>query len=129
MSLYGSRNRHFSGFVDIVTRQWGGVSNPPGLQAATRHGARDPLVRSQVDVRYLNRANLMILPKIFKERNEPYTGPVLLRQGEPGPSQYVYVIAMKISQFKCIKDHVTINPSRNDLNTVHSRLNLKGIRW
>ena len=27
-----------------------GISNKPhGLQAATRHGARDPLVRSQVD--------------------------------------------------------------------------------
>ncbi len=32
--------------MDIVTIQWGGVSNkPPGLQAATRHGASDPLVR------------------------------------------------------------------------------------
>ncbi len=34
----------------IVACQLGGVSNkPPGVQAATRHGARDPLVRSQVD--------------------------------------------------------------------------------
>ncbi len=34
----------------IVTCQWGGVSNkPPGLQAAPRNGARDSLVRSQVD--------------------------------------------------------------------------------
>ncbi len=36
--------------IDIVACQRGGVSNkPPGLQTATRHGARDPLVRSQVD--------------------------------------------------------------------------------
>ena len=31
---------------NIVACQRGGVSNkPPGLRAATRHGARDPLVR------------------------------------------------------------------------------------
>ncbi len=36
----------FSRSVYIVTCQRGGVSNvPPWLQAATRHGARDPLVR------------------------------------------------------------------------------------
>ncbi len=59
----------------IVTCQQGGVSNkPPGPQAATRHGARDPLVRS--------------LPKNLKKKNGPYTGSVLLRQGEPGTSQY-----------------------------------------
>ncbi len=64
--------------LDIVMCQRGGVSNkPPGLQAATRHGARDPLVRSQVD--YLK----------IKKENGPYTGPVLLRQGEPGTSQYI----------------------------------------
>ncbi len=35
---------------NIVACQRGGVSNePPGLRAATRHRARDPLVRSQVD--------------------------------------------------------------------------------
>ncbi len=62
--------------VNIVTCQRGGVSNkPPGLQAATRHRARDALVRS--------------LPKNLKKNNGPYTGPVLLRQGEPGTSQYV----------------------------------------
>ncbi len=36
-------------YIDACQR--GGVSNkPPGLQAVTRHGARDPLVRSQVDL-------------------------------------------------------------------------------
>ena len=55
-----------------------------GLQAATRYGARDPLVRSQVD-----KTNLITLPKNFKKKNGPYTGPVLLRQGEPGTSQYI----------------------------------------
>ncbi len=60
----------------IVTCQRGGVSNkPPGLQAATRHGARDPLVRQ--------------LPKNLKKKNGPYIGPVLLRQGEPGTSHFI----------------------------------------
>ncbi len=30
----------------------------------------------------------ILLPKNFKKKNGPYTGPVLLRQGEPGTSQY-----------------------------------------
>ena len=52
----------------IVVCQRGGVSKkPPGLQAAARHG-----------------------PGILKiEKYGPTTGPVLLRQGEPGTSQYV----------------------------------------
>ncbi len=41
---------HF-GMHHIVTCQRDGVSNkPPVLQAATRHGARDHVVRSQVDL-------------------------------------------------------------------------------
>ncbi len=54
----------------IVACQRGGVFNKlPWLQAATKHGARDPLVRYKYG---------------------PITGPVLLRQGEPGTSQYTY---------------------------------------
>ena len=49
--------------VYIVACQRGGVSNkPPGLQTATRHGARDPLVRSQVD---LTPSSVIATYKIF----------------------------------------------------------------
>ncbi len=51
-----------------------------GLQrtarAATRHGARDPLVRPQVDQNFK------------KGTNRTFDSPFLLRQGEPGTSQY-----------------------------------------
>ncbi len=51
-----------------------------GLQqttrAATRHGARDPLVRPQVD-------------QTYRETNRTFDWPFLLRQGEPGMSQYI----------------------------------------
>ncbi len=50
----------------------GSPTNHPGFQAATRHGARDPLVRT-------------------KKNNGPHTRPILLRQGEPGTSQYIPV--------------------------------------
>ena len=39
-------------------------------------------------VKYLDRANLVITTQKFKKKNGLYTGPVLLRQGEPGTSQY-----------------------------------------
>ena len=72
----------------IVVCQRGGVSNePPRLQAATRHLARDPLVRSQVDKTWQLSNNYLY--KKFKKKNGPYIRPVLLRQGEPGTSQYV----------------------------------------
>ena len=49
----------------------------PGLRAATRHRARDPLVRPQV------------------ERNEPHTWfTYLLRQGEPGTSHYINILCI-----------------------------------
>ena len=61
-------NQHLTEY--IVTCQRGGVSNkPPGLQAATRHGASDHLVRSQVDyVKYLDRANLVITTRKLKKK-------------------------------------------------------------
>ncbi len=41
-------------------------------------------------LKYLDKANPAILPRNFsKEKNGPYTGPVLLRQGESGTSQYI----------------------------------------
>ncbi len=46
----------------------GSPTNHPGLRAATRHGVRDPLVRSQVETDHTF--------DMF-----------LLRQGEPGTSQ------------------------------------------
>ena len=58
---------------NIVACQRGGVSNkPPGLQTATIHRARDPLVRSQVDglahVKYLYITILVIATyKNFKK--------------------------------------------------------------
>ncbi len=48
----------------------GSPTNHPGLRAATRHGARDPLVRLQV-------------------QTDGTFDPFLLRQGEPGTSQYI----------------------------------------
>ena len=60
----------------IVTCQRGGVSNkPPWLQAATRH-------------EYLDKVNLMTNYQNWK--HGPTVGPVLLRQGEPGTSQYIF---------------------------------------
>ncbi len=38
------------------------------------------------------KANLVILPKKFLKKNGPYTRPVLLRQAEPGTSQYACLI-------------------------------------
>ena len=56
--------------VYILSRasEVGSPSNHPGLRAATRHGVRDPLVGSQKRTVHLTR--------------------FLLRQGEPGTSQY-----------------------------------------
>ncbi len=53
-------------------------------RAATRHGARDPLVRPQVDKldNHLDKKNL-------KGTNRILDSPFLLRQGEPGKSQYI----------------------------------------
>ncbi len=85
--------------IYIVACQRGGVSNkPPGLQTATRHGARDPLVRSQLDktlhglthIKHLNIANLVIATYKKNKKNGPYIRDVLLRQGEPGTSQYIH---------------------------------------
>ncbi len=70
----------------------GGVSNkPPGLQAATRHGARDPLVHSQPITGGLNLTPTGEPPTCGVKKNGPYTGPVLLRQGEPCTSQYIHL--------------------------------------
>ncbi len=85
MQVGGSvtRNQLFAFFffriLKILSRASGvgSPTNHPGLQAATRHGARDPLVR------YLDKVNLLTLPKNLKKKNGPYTGPVILRQGEP----------------------------------------------
>ncbi len=63
---------------DIVACQQSGVSDePPWLQAAARHGSRDPLAG-----RNLNK------PLKIK-KDGPTIGPVLLRQGEAGMSQYI----------------------------------------
>ncbi len=45
--------------VYILSRaiEVGSPSNHPGLQAATRHGVRDPLVRSQVDKTYVGQGS------------------------------------------------------------------------
>ena len=37
-----------------VPARWGLLQTHPGLRAATRHGIRDPLVRSQVEIGFLN---------------------------------------------------------------------------
>ena len=48
----------------------GSPTNHPGLRAATRHGARDPLVRPQVDQTYWG-ASIITYTTFFK-RNEPH---------------------------------------------------------
>ncbi len=49
---------------NIVACQRGGVSiEPPVLRAATRHGVRDPLVRSQVEHGYFNHSDLQKFQK------------------------------------------------------------------
>ncbi len=61
-----------------VPARWG-LHKPPWLRTATRHGPRDPLVRC------------LGISKKKKKKDGPYTGPVLLRQGEPGTSQYMEI--------------------------------------
>ncbi len=78
----------------IVACQRGRVSNEPP-RAATRHGARDHLVRPQVDQTYTSKplkiSNLgNHLDTNFKRTNRTPDSPYfLLRQGEPGTSQYL----------------------------------------
>ena len=75
----------------IVTCQRDGVSKePPWLQAATRHVASDPLVRLPSDN----------CQKLKKKRL--YTGPVLLRQEEPGTSQYIYILTENVFHISAI---------------------------
>ncbi len=63
----------------IVACQQGGVSNkPPGLRAAIRHGARDPLGPYTGG----------LARNFKKKKSRPYIIGVLLRQGEPGTSHY-----------------------------------------
>ncbi len=40
----------------------GPLTNPPGLRGATRHGVRDPLVRSQVDYNAKYMPYLRLIP-------------------------------------------------------------------
>ena len=68
----GGQAHHCHTHYYIVACQQGGVSDEPSwLRAATRHGPRDPS----------NKA-------LKFEKDGSTTGPVLLRQGEPGTSQY-----------------------------------------
>ena len=41
----------------------------------------------------------LFLPKNFKKRNGPYTGAILLRQGEPGTSQYIWNRRLQVTGF------------------------------
>ena len=67
----------------IVTCRRGGVSNKPprtpGSDKTRGQGSFGPFTGGL----YLT------LPKNYKKKNGPYTGPVLLRQGETGTSQYI----------------------------------------
>ena len=82
----------------IVACQQGGVSNKPSsLRTVTTHGPRilwSVNRWTKPDAKYLDRANLV--PKF--EKDGPYTGPVLLIQGEPGTSQYTSVFLPRMIQ-------------------------------
>ncbi len=66
-----------------VPARWGLQQTHPGLRAATRQGVRDPLVHSQVD--YLA---ITTYKKFKKRKRTVHLIRFLLRQGEPGTSQY-----------------------------------------
>ncbi len=68
-----------------VPARWGLQQTHPGLRAATRHGVRDPLVRSTPNLTILADNDLQ---KILIEKQTAHLIRFLLRQGEPGTSQY-----------------------------------------
>ncbi len=60
------------------------------MGSPTNHPARDRVQSGLHTLKHLDKANLAILPRNFKKKkNGPYTGPVLLGQGEPCTSQYI----------------------------------------
>ncbi len=70
-------NNYCGAIIHIVASQRGGVSDkPPWLRAATRHGPGMIWIRNKLHC-------------TKKSKDGPYTGHVLLRQGEPGTSQYI----------------------------------------
>ena len=85
----------------IVMCRRGGVSfKPPGAPGSDKtqgQGSFGPFIgglnlthehlqHGLHTLKYRDKANLIMLPKNFKKKNGPYTGPVLLR---PGTSQYL----------------------------------------
>ncbi len=64
-----------------VPARWGLQQTHPGLRAATRHGVRDPLT-----------ILAMTTYKNLKKKQTVHLIRLLLRQGEPGMSQYIYKI-------------------------------------